>query len=160
MPWSAQSPLIRLTCRTRSEAKRPRSRCSRRILFGSAGHPHHTPHLRLTAQIRQQRAQQSLSVDATVRIRDVPESENREPNRCERLGDLRHRNTQAERGRLAQVHKATAGVPGAGLPRARGQLHRAAPQAPSRISAHDWDRATGLVEGVAVPGKIPDSGWN
>jgi hypothetical protein len=29
------------------------------------------------------------------------------------------------------------------------------------ISApHDWDRATGLVEGVAVPGKIPDSGWN
>jgi hypothetical protein len=34
-----------------------------RILFGNTRHSHHTPHLRLTAQIRQQRAQQPFSVD-------------------------------------------------------------------------------------------------
>jgi hypothetical protein len=34
-----------------------------RILFGNARHPHHAPHFRLAAQIRHQRAQQTLGVN-------------------------------------------------------------------------------------------------
>jgi hypothetical protein len=55
-------------------------------------------------------------------------SENREPNLCECLGNLRHRNTQAERGRLAAACSKSTKPPPACLDRAyQGlEVHRAA----------------------------------